>query len=291
MSRFVTVAALSIPRIKWDKEAAYRKAEEMIREAAERGAHIICTTECFLDGYVILDEGLTLGRYRTAAEPIPNGEYARRLLNLARELKIYLVAGLAEVIADKIYNSAVLISPAGEVIGKHHKVRSVGSSQAETLNTPGDHFSVFETPLGKVGMMICADRKMLELHRLLALQGTELALIPSAGGFGEVNEMILRMNARENLMFVVHSNVWSCVMIDPRGQVIARSEEIGRVTLQEINLDEVPKGRFDKLRETLFPICRALMEELENSQLGSVDISREPYKSGDKAEKSKITDS
>ena len=79
-------------------------------------------------------------------------------------------------------------------------------------------------------------------------------------------------------------------MIDPRGQVIARSEEMGRVTLQEINLDEVPKGRFDKLRETLFPICRALMEELENSQLGSVDISREPYKSGDKAEKSKITD-
>src|ERR1700704_1807630 len=60
--------------LKWfrgDKEANYRRVEPMIREAAAHGARIVCTTECFLDGYAIKDKSIPLEDYRALGEPIP----------------------------------------------------------------------------------------------------------------------------------------------------------------------------------------------------------------------------
>ena len=68
--------------MKWvrgNKETNYNRAEGMIREAAANGAKIVCTTECFLDGYAIADKSIPLETYRDLGEPIPSGKYFQKL--------------------------------------------------------------------------------------------------------------------------------------------------------------------------------------------------------------------
>ncbi len=97
----VRVAGLVLKWIRADKEANFQRVEPMIREAAMNGAKIVCTTECFLDGYAIADKSIPLEQYRALGEPIPEGkyfqrQYFQRLTSLAKELKIHLIAGLTE---------------------------------------------------------------------------------------------------------------------------------------------------------------------------------------------------
>src|SRR5205809_1540999 len=84
----VRVAGIVLKWIRADKESNYRRVEPMIREAATNGAKIVCTTECFLDGYAIADKSIPLEQYRALGEPIPAGKYFQRLTALAKELKI-----------------------------------------------------------------------------------------------------------------------------------------------------------------------------------------------------------
>jgi predicted amidohydrolase len=119
--RTVRVAGIALKWIRANKEANYRRAEPMIREAAAHGAQIVCTTECFLDGDAVADKSIPLEQYRALGEPIPEGPYFKRLSGLARELRIHLIAGLMEAGGDARYNTAVLIGPDGKLIGKYHK--------------------------------------------------------------------------------------------------------------------------------------------------------------------------
>src|SRR5262245_34732733 len=73
----VRVAGVVLKWVRGDKATNYRRAEPLIREAAKRGARVICTTECFLDGYAIADKAIPLADYRRLGEPIPGGEYCR----------------------------------------------------------------------------------------------------------------------------------------------------------------------------------------------------------------------
>ena len=86
----VPVAGIVLKWLRGDKNANYRRAEPLIRKAAAEGAEIICTTECFLDGYAIADKSIPLGVYRALGEPIPGGEYFAKLSALAKELDILL---------------------------------------------------------------------------------------------------------------------------------------------------------------------------------------------------------
>src|SRR6266540_2702860 len=92
----VRVAGIVLKWVRTDREANYRRLEPLVREAAAKGARIICTTECFLDGYSIADKSIPLEKYRALGEPIPNGPYYRRLAELAASLKVHLIAGLLE---------------------------------------------------------------------------------------------------------------------------------------------------------------------------------------------------
>jgi len=70
------VAGIVLKWLRGDKEGNYRRVEPLIREAAVHGAQIVCTTECFLDGYAIADKSIPLEQYRALGEPIPQGRYS-----------------------------------------------------------------------------------------------------------------------------------------------------------------------------------------------------------------------
>jgi hypothetical protein len=163
----VKVAGIVLKWVRGDREANFRRAVPLIRQAAEKGARIVCTTECFLDGYAIADKSIPLETYRALGEPIPGGKYYRRLAELARQLKIHLVAGLLEADGEARYNTAVLIGPDGKLAGKYRK-QKLGH---ESVRNTAGRLAGACTPYGKCQVMICADRTDAELVRGLLIAG------------------------------------------------------------------------------------------------------------------------
>jgi predicted amidohydrolase len=220
----IRTAGLVTPRLKFDREANMRACEELTAEAAARGAQLVCTPEGFLEGYVVQEEGLTRERYAEMAETLPDGPYILRLRDLARRHSVHICAGFVEREGDALHNSAALIGPDGEIIGRYRKTHLMGS---EPLNTPGEEFPVFDTALGRIGMMICFDRQPPEVARILAVKGARLILNPSAGMHGEMNDTMMRTRAYENSVHIIFAHYADCLIISPTGEILARYEEGG----------------------------------------------------------------
>lgn len=217
----VRVAGIVLKWIRADKEANYRRAEPMIREAATNGAKIVCTTECFLDGYAIADKSIPLEQYRSLGEPIPSGKYFQRLASLARELRIHLIAGMTEADGEARYNTSVLIGPDGQLIGKYRKQKL----QHEAVrNTPGKDSPVFETPYGHIGIIICADRTEAAIVQRICTAGADFIICPSGGMFGpKSNDPIVQARSRENGIYIVFTHPAEFLVTAPDGSMVANT--------------------------------------------------------------------
>jgi predicted amidohydrolase len=216
----VKVAGIVLKWVRGDKETNYRRAERMIRQAAARGAKIVCTTECFLDGYAIADKSIPLETYRALGEPIPDGAYCRRLRALADELDIVLIAGMLEAQGEARYNTAVLIGADGALLGKYHKQKL---DHEQVRNTPGTESLVFATPHGRAGLMICADRTERSIVERYRSRGAEFLICPSGGMFGPAtNDPIVQARSRENRMFIVFVHPAEFLVTAPDGTIAKR---------------------------------------------------------------------
>lgn len=148
------------------------QATRMINTAAEQGCHLIVLPEC-------LDLGWTDPSARELAQPIP-GPHSDPLCRAAQAANIYVVAGLTEREGVDIYNAAILISPDGSILAKHRKINVMDIAQ--DLYCTGDSLAVTKTPLGTIGLNICADNfpSSLALGHSLARMGAQILLSPSA---------------------------------------------------------------------------------------------------------------
>jgi predicted amidohydrolase len=210
-------AGIVLKWVRGDKEANFRRIEPMIREAARHGAQLIVTTECFLDGYAFDDLTMPLDKYQALAEPIPGGPYFRRLADLARELKIYLIAGMLEADGKARYNTAVFIGPDGALIGKYHKQNL---DEEIMRNTPGHVSAVHKTPFGNVGILICADRRDPRIVRRFRENGADFLICPSGGMFGpRTNDWIVQARSRENKLPIVFVHPVEFLVTNPDGSI------------------------------------------------------------------------
>jgi len=235
----VTVAGLSLESRAWDKESNWRKAELMLRQAAAKGAKLICAPEGFLEGYIVQEKGLTRVKYRSAGESVRRGKHISEMRRLCADLGVHFVAGFAERSGPHMHNSAALIGPRGQMIGVFRKVHDMGK---EPLNTMGDDFPVFDTEFGRVGIMICFDRQLPESARLLALRGALLICNPSAGMYGETNDVMMRTRAYENGVWIIFSHPRDCLIISPKGEIVARAQGPDEIVLADIDLAQAGTG-------------------------------------------------
>jgi predicted amidohydrolase len=244
----VRVAGIVLKWARGDKETNYRRIEPLIREAAKKGAQVVVTTECFLDGYAIADKSIPLEDYRALGEPIPAGPYYKRLAGLAGELKVHLVAGMLEADGEARYNTAVLIGPDGKLIGKYRK-QNLGHESVR--NTAGNASLVHDTPFGKVGLMICADRTDAELVRRFRTNGADFLLCPSGGMFGpKSNDPIVQARSKENQVAIVFVHPAEFLVTDPAGAVRERVLLGDRL---EVGKDQID-GEEDKRRICYFDL-------------------------------------
>ena len=151
------------------------------------------------------------------AEPIP-GPTTSRLAAVAKSRKTYVVAGMFEREGHTVYNSAVVIDRAGNIIGKYRKVY-LPREEIESGVTPGNDYPVFQTDFGRVGIMICWDLTYTDPARALALRGAEIILFPAWEGA----VVLKKARAFENHVFLASSTYDDHTQIlDPNGEVLAR---------------------------------------------------------------------
>lgn len=237
----IRFAALTLEPLPWDKAANYAKFEQFARAARAAGAEVIVAPEGYLEGYVGNDKrtpDLDRERYQAAAEPL-DGPYLTRLRALAMELKAHLMLGFAERRGAEVFNSVVMFSPAGERLIHYSKTHTMND---EPFNTKGSAFPVVETSFGKVGTLICFDRQLPETARILALKGARLVIIPAWGSAGEMNDLMMRVRAYENSVWLAFVHPRRALVINPAGQIVAQdSVKQDQAVHATISLPATPK--------------------------------------------------
>ena len=234
----LTLAGLRVTPKSWDKQANFATLERYARQAAAQGAQLVITPEGFLEGYLwnqYTAKTLPRERYFQAGEPI-DGPIMARIRSLARELKVYLSVGFAERRDDQMFNSVVIFSPAGELVTRYSKTHTAND---EPYNTKGIEFPVVNTPFGRWGTLICMDRQLPETSRILAVKGAQIILIPAWGMTGELNDIMMRVRAYENGVFLAFVHPKRCLFIDPGGKIIAQDHGSGdEMVMTQIHLSE-----------------------------------------------------
>ena len=232
-----------------DTDENLRKAMDRVREAAARGAQIVCLQELFRSQYFCREENAELF---DLAESIP-GPSTEALAPLAKELGVSIIASLFERRAAGLYhNTAVTIDADGSLLGLYRKMHIPDdpSYYAKYYFTPGDlGFRNFETRFGRISSLVCWDQWYPEAARLAALGGAQIVFYPTAIGwhphekeeFGKAQHdawrTIQRSHAIANGVYVAAVNrvgyegtpergieFWGGSFVcDPFGQVIAEA--------------------------------------------------------------------
>ena len=166
-----------------DPEQNLEHALEMVREAAGKGANVVCLPELFMTQYFCQREDHA---FFDLAEPIP-GPTSTRLSQLARQQGVVLIASLFEKRAPGIYhNTAAIFEKDGALVGIYRKMHIPDDPlyYEKFYFTPGDlGFKALDTNVGKVGTLVCWDQWYPEGARLTALQGANVLFYPTAIGW------------------------------------------------------------------------------------------------------------
>ncbi len=171
-----------------DTTSNMAKAIKGIREAAAKGANIVCLQELFLSLYFCVKE-----EYEpfNLAEQIP-GPSTNELSIVAKELGVVIIASLFEKRTEGLYhNTTAVIDADGTYLGKYRKMHipEDPSYNEKFYFTPGDlGFKSFQTQYGKLGVLICWDQWYPEAARLTALTGAEILFYPTAIGWADGEE-------------------------------------------------------------------------------------------------------
>ena len=155
-----------------DKPYNLSRIDALTRKAVDEGAEIVSFHECCIPGYTFLQ---TLPRSRIAqlAEPVPGGPSTKRLIEIAMEYNVAVLAGLVETENDVLYNTCVAVGPDG-FVAKHRKLHAFISK----FIASGDAFTVFELCDCRAGILICYDNNLPENVRVTAMMGAEIIFMP-----------------------------------------------------------------------------------------------------------------
>ncbi len=228
----------------------------LFREAVGQGARLVVFPECAVSGYGFA----TLEAGYAAAETIP-GPATDALAAACCETGAYAVVGLLERCGEEaapgpadVYNSAVLVGPEG-VSGVYRKAH-LPLLGVDRFTTPGDSgFRVWDTAIGRMGMIICYDLRFPEAARVLALEGADIIALPTNWPDGSQNapQLVTRTRALENRVFLLacnrcgdESGFWffgHSQITDPGGNVLAEADDGEEICYAEIEPERARQKR------------------------------------------------
>jgi predicted amidohydrolase len=277
MKEVFKVALAQISCRQANKTENLTKIRKFVARAKKQGAELVIFPELSLTGYVVRDEIYEL------AEKIP-GPSTKIMEDVAKKNDIHIIFGMPEV-SDKteatLHNTAVFIGPEG-FIGKYHKMYLPTHSIFEEKRyfRPGYQTAVFDTELGKLGLIICYDIYFPEVTRLTRLKGAELIVCISAspGVRRSFFEVLTVARAVENTAFLAFVNLagiqdglqfWGgSRLVGPSGRVLVQAKYdeddfvMGEVNYPDIRPIEAFVPTLRDLRPELFDQLKRSAEEL-----------------------------
>jgi predicted amidohydrolase len=192
------VAAVQMLSFEGEQERNLERMLGRIAEAAAAGARLIVFPEASNNGYFFADRADA----HKKATPIP-GPFTEALGKEARKHGVWVVSGMFERgDNDDVFNCAVLIGPDGELVGKYQKNFFIKADKRWFV--PGQTgFKTFDTPLGHLGFFVCADGRIPESARCLALGGAEILVNPTNWGAPDQYLYHVPTRAVENRCWVI----------------------------------------------------------------------------------------
>jgi nitrilase len=274
------VAVVQAAPVVFDLSASLARVRNLAARAADGGAKLVLFPEAFLSGYPRgISFGTVLGnrtaqgrdhyrRYWESSVDVP-GPAVDEMASLAAELGLHIVIGAVERDGGTLYCTALFFSPGG-YLGKHRKVMPTAAERLVWGFGDGSTLPVFETPLGRVGAVICWENYMPLLRMAMYSKGIQIYCAPTADG-RETWLSTVRHIALEGRCFVLSANQFtrlsdfpadienelasqpgdvvcfggSCI-VSPSGDVLAGPDFDGETILfADIDLDEITRGKFD----------------------------------------------
>ncbi|XP_010257357.1 PREDICTED: bifunctional nitrilase/nitrile hydratase NIT4B-like [Nelumbo nucifera] len=280
----VRATVVQASTIFYDTPATLDKAEKLIAEAAGMGSQLIVFPEAFIGGYprgstfgfgVTINGGTSKGRdefrkYHAAAIGVPGPE-VERLAAMARKYKVFLVMGVIERDGYTLYCTVLFFDSQGHYMGKHRKLMPTALERIIWGFGDGSTIPVYETPIGKIGALICWENRMPLLRTALYGKGIEIYCAPTADA-RDVWQASMTHIALEGGCFVLSANQFclrkdypsppeyifedpspdsvvcagGSVIISPLGTVLAGPNYDGEALITaDLDLGEITRAKFD----------------------------------------------
>ncbi|MBZ5533994.1 MAG: nitrilase [Acidobacteriia bacterium] len=277
----VRVAVVQAASVAFDRKRTLEKAADLTRDAARQGAELVLFPEAFVSGYPRgLDFGAVVGarseagredfrRYFESAVEVP-GAAVEALGRAARSNSVYLVMGVIERERGTLYCCVLFFAPDGTLLGKHRKVMPTASERLIWGYGDGSTLPVFDTPLGRLGAVICWENYMPLLRTYMYSQGIEIYCAPTAD-CRDTWPATMQHIALEGRCFVLGCNQFnrrkdfpaayqtafgeapetvisrggSCI-VDPFGKFLAGPNfDDEAILVAELDRKQLPKAKFD----------------------------------------------
>ena len=264
----------------FDRERSLDRVAELTARAAGDGAELVVFPEAFVGGYPKrADFGARVGvrsaegrewfrRYHAGAMEVP-GPAVDRLAGIARAAGVHLVVGVIERDGGTLYCTVLFVGPDGGLLGTHRKLMPTAMERLIWGFGDGSTIPVIETPIGRIGAVICWENYMPQLRMAMYGQGVQLYCAPTVDD-RETWLSTMRHVALEGRCFVLSANQFarrsdypadypidapdgdeiliaggSCI-VDPLGRVLAGPARDGEALLTaDLDLAQIARGTFD----------------------------------------------
>ena len=276
-----TAAVVQDCPVVFDRDKTLDKIADLTSDAAKTGAELVVFPEAFVSSYPKgLDFGARVGgrspegrhyfgRYHDSAVDIP-GPGIDRLATIAGDNEVYLVVGIIERDRGTLYCTVVFCSPEGKYLGKHRKLMPTGMERIIWGFGDGSTLPVFDTPLGRLGAVICWENYMPLMRTAMYGKGIQLYCAPTADDRDNWHSSMIhvalegrcfifsccqyltRGDCPEDYPAIQGDDPQTVIMrggsaiISPLGKVLAGPlyNERGILTA-EIDTDEIARGKYD----------------------------------------------
>jgi nitrilase len=275
------VAVVQAAPVVFDRERTLDKVHALTGDAARQGARLVLFPEAFVSAYPRgLDFGAVVGsrtdegredfrRYWESSIDVP-GPAVERLARTARSHAVHLVVGVVERDGGTLYCTVLFFAPDGAYLGKHRKVMPTASERLVWGFGDGSTLPVYDTPLGRLGAVICWENYLPLMRAAMYSKGIEIYCAPTADG-RDVWTASMRHVAVEGRCFVLSCNQYnrrrdfpanyrtaygdepdtvvsrggSCI-VDPFGNFLAGPNfEAETILVAEIDRAQIVRGKYD----------------------------------------------
>lgn len=244
------------------------KSLQLIETAAQNQADLIFFPELQLYPFFPQYEKLNCEQYLLSVEEAP----IQQIIKKAKEKQIIVSPNIYLSNHQFHYDASLFINAAGEIQGISkmvHIVQGQNFYEQDYYSPADDGFKVYDTPFGKIGIVICFDRHLPESIRTCAAKGADLILIPTANVKGEPLDMFeweLRIQAMHSSVFIAMCNrvgtegkmefIGQSIVIDPHGNILCKANNEENLLFAEVDLK---KGTLLRNQNPYFTLRRPEM--------------------------------